>query len=303
VKDKNVNALSELVRGLYDLQDLRMQTGNRIVSEFKARLGQSASVKEDDLDPEAQQILQDIRRAYKRLTDGVKTFPKMRSFKGDSIISDWTQLCLVATYVDLDAQEQKHFRRLKAIVERFPIYTKWLKSIKGIGPAIAAILITEIDIRKARYPSSLWAYAGLDVASDGTGRTNHKEHQVMRRYIDKQGNEQECRGITFNPFLKSKLLGVAAGSLLRCGNEHYATIYGDYKHRMESHIKWGSQNDGIKDADGRIVASKLRRHKQALRYMMKMFLLDLYLQWRPMAGLPVSDSYAVAKLGQRKHGT
>ena len=50
----------------------------------------------------------------------------------------------------------------------------WLNSVKGIGPIIAAALVSTIDIKIAKHASSLWKYAGLDVASDGRGRSKQK---------------------------------------------------------------------------------------------------------------------------------
>jgi len=74
---------------------------------------------------------------------------------------------------------------------------------------MAGVLISEIDIHKSRYPSSLWRYAGLDVAEDGKGRSRHKEHLVPIEYVDKDGNPAVRQGITYNPFLKTKLMGSA----------------------------------------------------------------------------------------------
>ncbi|GAG18334.1 unnamed protein product, partial [marine sediment metagenome] len=155
------------------------------------------------------------------------------------------------------------------------------------------------DIHKARYPSSLWKYAGLDVASDGRRRSRRKEHLVTVQYTDKNGEPAERQSITFNPFLKTKLMGVLGPSFLRAGQDDnpYAAVYYDRKHRLESHAKYGTLNDGKKDEDGRIIASKLRRHNQALGVMLKQFLVDLYAKWRELEGLPVSVPYHEAKLG------
>jgi hypothetical protein len=43
--------------------------------------------------------------------------------------------------------------------------------------------------------------------------------------------------------------------------------------------------------------SKGQRHNMAMRYMVKMFLIDLYTKWRTLEGLPVSVPYSEAKLG------
>ena len=39
---------------------------------------------------------------------------------------------------------------------------QWLMSIKGIGPVLAAGLVSHIDITKAKTAGSIWRYAGLD---------------------------------------------------------------------------------------------------------------------------------------------
>lgn len=41
------------------------------------------------------------------------------------------------------------------------------------------------------------------------------------------------------------------------------------------------------------------RHQSAIRYMVKMFLLKLWTHWRELEGLPVTEPYAEAKLGRR----
>lgn len=276
--------LKTIVRGAYDVQKLRIQMGNRIVGNFKAKLGQAPGQPEEEMDAEGKQILESIRAAYKKITDGVKVFPRQKDFVGDEVISDYTELCLVAQYIDLEKHEDQHFRRLGNILEEFPIYVHFLKGVRGVGPAMAGVIISEIDITKAKYPSSLWAYAGLDVASNGAGRSRKKEHLVERAYTDREGNPATRVGITFNPFLKTKLLGVLASSFLRCKDSPYADVYRNYKHRLEGHEKY-------KDV------SKGHRHNMSMRYAVKRFLVDLYAKWREIEGLPVSKEYHEAKQG------
>lgn len=329
-KQDDRRQLRSLVRGAYDVQKLRIEMGNRIVANFKAKLGQKPGKKESELDTKGKALLADLRSRYKKLTDGVKTFPRPTAFDGDEVISTYTELCLLAQYVSLEEAEDQHFRRLGKVVEGFEVWDKFLADLKGVGPAMAGVIISEIDIHKARHPSSLWAYAGLDVADDGRGRSRKKEHLVEREYTDKNGNPATRVGITFNPFLKTKLVGVLGSSFLRAGREYtadqiedretmnakdrkdmkpegpcksvYATIYYDYKNRLEQHAKWGVQNDEIKDDAGHKLTSKGRRHNMATRYMIKMFLIDLYAAWRGFEGLPVSKPYHEAKLGLKHAG-
>lgn len=272
------DTLRQMVRGTYDLQKIRIATGNRIAMNYLSKLGQEPGKELDD--EEAKKVLETIRAEYKRLTDGLVRLPTPMRFKGTSIISEWTELALIAQWIDYERHEKQHFRRLEHVLVDYPVYTKYLKNVTGVGPAMAGVLIAEIDIAKARYPSSLWKYAGLDVVN-GKGRSRHKEHLVDVEYVARDGTTQTKKSITYNPFLKTKLMGVLAPSFLRCGNETYKKIYDDYKHRLEH--KWPD-------------ATKFHRHKAALRYMMKMFLADYHTAWRSIEGLPTSNHYSEDKL-------
>lgn len=44
------------------------------------------------------------------------------------------------------------------------------------------------------------------------------------------------------------------------------------------------------------------RHNAAIRKMMKQFLIDLYVEWRMIEGLPVREPYAEEYLGKKHHG-
>jgi hypothetical protein len=287
------------VRGAYDLQKLRIQTGNRIAANFRAKLGQKPGESaKDSLEEDAAETLAIIKASYRRVTDGIVGMPKPKTFTGDAVISSYTELVLVAEYMELEAAEARHFRRMESLLGDYAIWTGWLSDVRGIGPAMAGVLISEIDIAKARYPSSIWRYAGLDVAADGRGRSRRKEHLRTVQYRGADGEQHERAGITYNPFLKAKLMGVLAPSLLRCGSP-YRQHYDEYKHRMESHAVYGVQNDAAEGAEVR--TSKGRRHMMAMRYMVKRFLVDLYTRWREMEGLPVEPPWHVAKGGHVHH--
>ena len=282
-----MNNLRTIVRGAYDIQKNRIQTGNRLVGNFKAKLGQAPNQKEDTIDADGQQILADLRRSHKLLTEGVATFPRQATFKGDEVISSYTELCLVANYLELEEQEKTHFRRLGNILKDYPIYNNFLAGVVGVGPAMAGVIISEIDITKAEYPSSVHKYAGLDVAGDGQGRSRKKEHLEESQYTDKNGELQTKKGITFNPFLKTKLVGVLGSSFVKQSPDKckYRKVYDDYKHRIEN-------------MEAHKEKSKGHRHNMAVRYMIKIFLIDLYNEWRSLEGLPVAPTYSEAKLGK-----
>jgi len=276
--------LKAMVRGCYDIQKIRIQTGNRIVANFRAKLGLESSEKEKD-NKDANTLLNKIRKDYKLITNGIVGLPTRKKFKGSGVISEYAELVLVHSYHFNLQQEEKLFSLLGKMLIDFPVWNNYLSDVMGVGPAMAGVIISEIDIEKAQYPSSLWKYAGLDVARDGRGRSRKKEHLVETTYINKDGEEALKNGITFNPFLKTKLTGVLGSSFLRCGlKSPYAQVYYDYKFRLEN-------------SESHKEKTKLHRHNMANRYMIKRFLVDLYREWRAMEGLPIAGEYSESKLG------
>lgn len=141
--------------------------------------------------------------------------------------------------------------------------------------------------------------------------------------------------ITFNPFLKTKLMGVLATSFLRSGTSLVDGKKVGGARRLEMAKAEGYEptgaDEGEDDLDicnylrqrGHLVivepshygkvyydykarldnmpqhASKTPSHKHnmALRYMVKRFLTDYYIHARRLAGLIVAPEYSEAKLG------
>ena len=300
----DLKMLKALTRGAYDLQALRMKTGNNLCAAFRQKLGIAPGVSEDEEENnDAKELLDQLRAEFKKITDGVKReLPTMKQFKGETVITTYAELCLVARYLSLEQDEESTFRRIRSLLDGFPIYREFLEPTKGCGPAMAAVIITGINIHACEYPSSVWKYTGYDVAGDGAGRSKRKEHLVKREYTTATGAQAFRDGVTYNPFLKTKLY-VLGGCLIKSGNERYRKIYDDYKHRLENHQKYGIANDQNRIAEmrekfGHGYAPKGHRHAMAMRYMIKMFLLDLYNAWRPLEGLPVAPPYSEAKLGK-----
>ena len=273
--------LKAAVNGFYSMQKTRIRVGNNIVANFKIKIGQEPSQSEDTLDADAKLLLANLRVSYKKITDGVTSMTPRR-FKQDGLISEYSEFSLVQQYVDLYAAEKSAFRQIEYSINNFPIYRTFLEGVPGVGPTMAAVIISGFDIHKAEYPSSLHKYAGLDVP-DGKGRSRAKEHLVDWTYIDKDGKEQTKKGISFNPFLKTKLIGVLGSSFVKTKGP-YRDIYDNYKHRI-THMPAHSEK------------SKAHLNNMAIRYTVKRFLIDLYVAWRKLEGLPVADEYSKGKLG------
>jgi len=282
-----------ITRACYDLQKLRISVGNRVAASFRAKLDIAPAEKKEDADAEAAKILEYIAGEYDLLCSGYAELGKTitsRNFARCGIFENFADYELVRNYHELLANERAFFHTLKRYVEDTRLWSDFLAGVPGVGPAMAGVILSEIDIHKARYPSSLWKLAGLDVATDGRGRSRRAEHLVRREYQDKNGETKERDSITFNPFLKTKMVGVLGASFIKqpASKCKYRRAYDDYKHRLEH-------------APAHAEKSKGHRHNMAVRYMVKMFLADLWLAWRSLEGLPITEPYHVAKLGLRDH--
>jgi len=301
-----------MVRGAYDLQQLRIQTGLRLVANFRAKLKDQSppnepaeDTPEDELSVEAQVLVRQLKETHRRLTDGVarnRTLPAQKGFEGDELISTFAELALVDEYLRLEQEEGRQFRLLEGVLEGIPIYDTYLKGVRGVGPAMAAVLVTRLDPHKARHVSSFWKFSGLDVAPDGRGRSRQKDHLVERAYIDKNGDEKVRMSVTFDPWLKTKLVGVLATSFLR-SKSPWAEVYGHYKHRLEtdparekvSSAEYSKRRKAGEDV--KQLWTPKRIHAASCRYAVKCFLAELWTTWRKLENLPVTLPYNEARRG------
>src|SRR5262245_30299808 len=305
--------LRAMVRGAYDLQQLRMQMGLRCCANFRAKLrthsGDEPAVDEEtgELSKEAESILDMLRESYRRLTDGIaknRTLPEKSGFVGDERISTYAELVLVSQYFDIEREEAKQFRQFKSLLEEVPIYQQWLKDQRGVGPAMAGVIITAFDPHEARDPSSMWKTAGSDAGPDGRGRSRREEHLVEREYIDKNGDTKTRKSVTYNPWLKTKLMGVLAGSFMRSASP-WRQQYDNYKHRIETDPakekvtlpEWKKCRKTGEDVSRLWTPGRI--NDASKRYMVKMFLIELYKQWRALEGLPVHPAYHEWKHGHK----
>lgn len=302
-------SVKAITRGAYDIQALRMQTGLRLCANFRARLkvsedGTADADEEGELSEKAKSIIDILKTSYKTLTSGIaknRTMPAKEGFVGDEVISTFAELALVDQYVALEREEARQFQYLEKVLEDVPIYSNYLQHQKGIGPAMAGVLISKLDPAKARHISSFWKFAGLDVAPDGRGRSRREEHLVERDYINKKGKAAKRMGVTYDPWLKTKLF-VLASSFMR-SKSPWRGQYDNYKHRIETdpaRVKmnvneWKKKYEAEEDL--RNVWPPGRIDTAAKRYMVKMFLAELWTTWRRLEGLPVTLSYHEARRG------
>lgn len=210
-------------------------------------------------------------------------------------------------YANAKEQEEVIIKHVKKMLKDFPIWNEWLKEVKGVGPTIAARIISSYDIHKADTVSKLWQYTGLNPgevrgkAVVPAKKAHYKGMEIVKEYENKKG-EKECIVLTdemirgdkltpgfvspFNKQLRTSMCGVLADSFIK-SKAHYALeYYYPYKARLEQEKGWKDVKPGHRD-------------RAAKRYMIKMFLKDLYVVWRELEGLPVRPSYQEEYLGHK----
>lgn len=287
--DIQKNRIRNLVNGVYDIQKLRISTGNRIVASLRP---ETDTANED----EATSMVKLITDEYTRITDlYVSAFSGRGSIEksiakldpAPDLIKSRIDYELVQQYLRLVEAEDAMVKIVEREVKTHPMWDAFFKDVKGCGPLMSAVCIAYFDPHKARHASSFWRYAGLDVQPTESGemRGVGRWYTEMRPYTDKDGEIKERKSLTYNPFLKTKLVGVLGSAFLRARDSYYGKVYYDYKNRME-------QRENL---------SPIVRHRRATRYAVKMFLRDMWVVWRELEGLEVTEPYEVAKLGHKPH--
>lgn len=190
----------------------------------------------------------------------------------------------------IHSQEKEILKQIKKYIDATNIWQEFLKDVKGIGVTMAAVLLSEFDIEKAETVSKMWAYAGLNVV-DGKAPKPVKGEKLK-----------------YNKWLRSKLLGVLGTSFLKC-NSPYRQFYDNYKNRLNSMridcpvCSGKKSKKKCTNCSGTGISpwgvSDKHRHNAAIRYMVKMFLIDLYKKWRELEGLPVRNLYQEQYLGHK----
>ena len=192
MKNENESVLNISVRSLYELQHLRIATGNRICAAFRVKLGLAPSQAEKE-DKEAEKLLNQLRSEYALITDGIKRVTKNTRPSGE-LITTVAEMQLIESYERLVESENVHEKIIAWELDKEPLWTEWMADVRGLGPKMAGVILTEIDITKCDSISALWKYCGLDVVVDaetgeGQGRTRKTHHLVDKVYTNKDGVE------------------------------------------------------------------------------------------------------------------
>lgn len=195
-------------------------------------------------------------------------------------------------------QEDAIQKMLHQALKRFPVYTEFLKNVKGVGDIAAGWIIAEYDIHKATTVSKLWQFTGLNSGMvQGKKRIENKDGSFS--FIpsgDMVRGDKLTPGhvAPFNKRLRTAMVGVLADGFIKAQAPYALEYYYPYKARLEQeeNVVVGGEKKWYEESKG-------HRDRAAKRYMIKMFLKDLYVAWRTLEGLEVRAPYQEEYLGHK----
>jgi hypothetical protein len=205
------------------------------------------------------EMIQKVRIAY---TQRIQAVERGEDTASPELLRRWEirhdRLQIIEQYASEDIEE---------LCDAFPII-ELATQVKGVGKLTAAKLVSQIDIRRSKYISSLWKYCGYGLDEDGE-RDRRKKGEKLK----------------YNNRAKAYTHMISLALIRK--KSPYRPIYDDARDKYEEeHPDW----------------TKSHHHLAALRKVKKLFLAHLWETWRGLEGLPISDPYVLEHGGHaHKH--
>jgi hypothetical protein len=177
---------------------------------------------------------------------------------------------LVWYHNSLYETEKAIAKRLNGWSKHHKLRLNYLNSVTGIGPILASGLIAWLSpISRFDNISKLWKYCGL--APDSKRRKGEKLH--------------------YNPRLKTLMWKIASSfEKQKAEKSGYRRIYEEKK---KYYLQREDLAEAIKNGEK---GAKLHVRLMTMRVTVKRFLADLWVVWRKMEGLSVTEPYSIAIL-------
>jgi len=225
---------------------------------------------------------------------------------------------LVDVFETSEEIEKSIMKHVRPILKEFPIYSMWLRHVKGIGDVLAAGLISGIKT-PARFEniSKLWKYCGYHVengrAPRRTAGSKVSWSPFMKTLCWKVGESfVKTKGyyrLAYETFRKDeerkseegmvKPIDDAVGFIAK--DEEVINVISKSKQtESEPAFLTKSKVDMLKKkgiTEIRVGMTKSHVFARAKRKTVKLFLAHLWQVWREIEDLPVTEPYAHTLLG------
>lgn len=224
---------------------------------------------------------------------------------------------------ELKRIETKIKNEIETHIENIPIYTRWLKHVKGVGPCIAGSLIGNLAVKFIKVDK---LEECTEIERKYALKTKNKKYLIpavrrineftnvakLWRYCGQGVTENgiaECRKkgktISYNPTMKV-LCWKIGESFVKQKNSFYREQYEQFRKHEDEHwtIEKESQYIAKRKRLGYIKktfkpekAIKAHRFARSKRKTIKMFLAHLFDKWWKLDGLEPPKPYAFSFLG------
>jgi hypothetical protein len=303
--------LKNAVRLFYDLQELRMQAGNRAARKTKdAKLDDHDRAFLDDTKRRLSELERNALKEVSRLLKNQPIWDYLQSVRGVgptmagvliaeidisrcNTVSQLWAYCGLAVGPDGKAVRKRKGEKLS--------YNPWLKTkiVKVLGDSFIKSCAWDADIGYCTPAVARDDEGHIISYVDEDGKRRKKMIRVplpegtvpYRKFYDERKHRQENKQVDTCMACQGKKVVVRI-------NREEDTAPGEKKPRVNipcPNCKGGTE----KPLWG---ASKEHRHKDAIRYMVKMFLLNFWVAWRKLEGLDVRAPYAEEYLNRRHAG-
>ena len=265
IMDWEAIQIRQLVDYYYDVQKLRISVFNRLIAYIKLR---GYNVLETQEENASQTSLKKVKvtlkpsEIAKEMTAGkCEVPPDLETY--------------VWLHNNLYAIEKEFSKTLDKWSKDHPIRIHFLNRVQGIGGVLASGVIAWLS-PISRFPniSKLWKYCGL---APGQRRVRG----------------QPCG---YNPKLKSLMWKIATSFEKQNPEKSF------YRRIYEQKKKYYMEREDIRrrlESGEKGVQPHVRM--MTLRYTVKRFLADLWVQWRKLEGLPITKPYAHGVLGHTEY--
>ena len=228
----------------------------------------------------------------------------------------------------LEESEDDVLKEMKRLLKEHKIYTEWLQHQRGCGVTMAAVIISSFDVYRAHRMSCFWAYAGLtiDPTTNQSVRRKKGEKASFDPYLKSKMVKilGECLIKAGAPLEAREASEEKKARKGREASEWYICYINRKHYRRSQRVRcMNCKGFGIAEVldeeSGKKKKEKCKnckdfspeaapwgmcdahRQNEARRFMVKIFLQDLWRKWRTLEGLEVRPSYAEERLGLYHH--
>lgn len=213
-------------------------------------------------------------------------------------------------------------KEMKEALEAHPSWP-WLQEVTGIGPVLAAKIVSMVDFERATTISKLWRFAGLAVID---GRAERRERGKVNRFNARLKTTMYLVGTSFlrsqspytalyyqarQAYWEAKqirpLSELCPAELAEFQRKQKESAFADPEEERKAWYelialgqrRYLERNGGA--AQDALPWTDQHVHLASLRRMVKIFLAHLWLYTRKRMGLPVGPPYCVEKMGHHGH--